>query len=40
MTPQFACRADMRPIDKAVVKGKTFSEWAEENKDVLTAHFQ
>jgi hypothetical protein len=30
---------DARPVDKALVKGKTFDEWAADHKDELLAQF-
>lgn len=35
----FPLRAELRPASKTVVKGATFKEWAQKNKEVLTAHF-
>jgi hypothetical protein len=30
---------DARPVDKAIVKGQTFEEWAADHKDELLAQF-
>lgn len=37
---KFTYFADARPLDKAIVKGKTFKEWAEVHKEELLAKLQ